>query len=46
MGAGRGGKIALPQRLRELPAAGYVGRVAERERFDELWGRRVRGRRA
>lgn len=28
----------MPQRLRELPAAGYVGRVAERERFDELWG--------
>jgi len=29
--------IALPERLRELPATGYVGRVAERERLDELW---------
>ncbi len=29
--------IALPQRLRELPASGYVGRVAERERLTELW---------
>ena len=30
--------IALPERLRELPATGYVGRVAERERLTELWG--------
>src|SRR5277367_837118 len=32
-----GGGIALPERLRELPATGYVGRLAERERLDELW---------
>jgi hypothetical protein len=30
--------IALPQRLRDLPASGYVGRVAELERLAELWG--------
>jgi class 3 adenylate cyclase/tetratricopeptide (TPR) repeat protein len=30
--------IALPERLRELPASGYVGRAAERERLSELWG--------
>jgi class 3 adenylate cyclase len=30
--------IALPERLRELPATDYVGRVAERERLSELWG--------
>ncbi len=29
--------IALPARLRELPATGYVGRVAERKRLRELW---------
>jgi class 3 adenylate cyclase/tetratricopeptide (TPR) repeat protein len=29
--------IALPERLRELPATAYVGRVAERERLKELW---------
>ncbi|HEX4466322.1 MAG TPA: AAA family ATPase, partial [Solirubrobacteraceae bacterium] len=29
--------IALQERLRELPATGYVGRVAERERLAELW---------
>jgi class 3 adenylate cyclase len=29
--------IALPQRLRELPATAYVGRVAERGRLTELW---------
>jgi class 3 adenylate cyclase/tetratricopeptide (TPR) repeat protein len=29
--------IALPERLRELPATAYVGRVAERERLTELW---------
>jgi class 3 adenylate cyclase len=33
-----GGRIALPERLRELPATAYVGRVAERERLTELWG--------
>ena len=32
-----GGRIALPQRLRELPATGYVGRVAEREQLTALW---------
>ncbi len=31
------GKVALPERLRELPATGYVGRVAERERLTEMW---------
>jgi class 3 adenylate cyclase len=30
--------IALPERLRELPASGYVGRAAERDRLSELWG--------
>ncbi len=29
--------IALPERLHELPATAYVGRVAERERLTELW---------
>jgi predicted ATPase/class 3 adenylate cyclase len=29
--------IALPERLRELPATAYVGRVVERGRLDELW---------
>ncbi len=29
--------IALPERLRELLATAYVGRVAERERLTELW---------
>jgi tetratricopeptide (TPR) repeat protein len=29
--------VALPERLRELPATGYVGRVAERARLEELW---------
>src|SRR5271163_4232276 len=33
-----GGRIALPERLRELPATGYVGRAAERARLGELWG--------
>ncbi len=32
------GAIALPERLRELPATAYVGRVPERERMGELWG--------
>ncbi len=35
--------IALPERLRELPATGYVGRVAERERLAELWGQAREG---
>jgi class 3 adenylate cyclase/tetratricopeptide (TPR) repeat protein len=30
--------IPLPERLRELPATGYVGRVAERRRLENLWG--------
>jgi class 3 adenylate cyclase/tetratricopeptide (TPR) repeat protein len=34
----RADRVALPERLRELPATGYVGRVAERERLTELWG--------
>jgi class 3 adenylate cyclase len=32
-----GGRIALPERLRELPATSYVGRVAERDRLADLW---------
>lgn len=35
--------IALPERLRELPATAYVGRVAERERMGELWGQAREG---
>src|SRR5262245_50231969 len=35
--------IALPERLRELPATGYVGRVAERERLSELLGEASEG---
>jgi class 3 adenylate cyclase/tetratricopeptide (TPR) repeat protein len=35
--------IALPERLRELPATGYVGRVAERERLTALWGQACEG---
>jgi len=35
--------IALPERLRELPATGYVGRVAERERLTALWDRACEG---
>jgi class 3 adenylate cyclase/tetratricopeptide (TPR) repeat protein len=38
-----GGRIALPERLRELPATGYVGRAAERDRLDELWGQAREG---
>jgi class 3 adenylate cyclase/tetratricopeptide (TPR) repeat protein len=38
-----GGKIALPERLRELPPTGYVGRVAERARLDELWSQAREG---
>ena len=37
------GRIALPERMRELPATGYVGRVAERERLQELWGQAREG---
>ncbi len=35
--------ITLPERLRELPATGYVGRLAERERLAELWGQAREG---
>ena len=35
--------IALPERLRELPATAYVGRVAERERLGGLWGQACEG---
>jgi class 3 adenylate cyclase/tetratricopeptide (TPR) repeat protein len=35
--------IALPERLRELPATSYVGREAERERMRELWGEACEG---
>jgi class 3 adenylate cyclase/tetratricopeptide (TPR) repeat protein len=35
--------IALPERLRELPATAYVGRTAERERMGELWGQAREG---
>ena len=38
VGAGLSGAIALPERLRELPATAYVGRVAERERLDRAVG--------
>ena len=38
-----GSRIALPERLRELPATRYVGRVAERARLDELWGQAREG---
>jgi hypothetical protein len=37
--------ISLPERLRELPATGYVGRVAERARLTELWGQAREGSR-
>jgi len=30
--------IALPERLRQMPATAYVGRVVERKRLIELWG--------
>ena len=33
------GAVALPERLREPPETGYVGREAERERLAELWRR-------
>ena len=35
--------IALPERLRELPATAYVGRVAERQRLTQLWGQACKG---
>jgi hypothetical protein len=35
--------IALPERLRELPATAYVGRLTERERLTALWGRAREG---
>jgi hypothetical protein len=35
--------ISLPERLRDLPATGYVGRVAERARLRELWGQAREG---
>jgi AAA ATPase domain/Adenylate and Guanylate cyclase catalytic domain len=38
-----GGKIALPEQLRGLPATAYVGRVAEREQLEELWGQAREG---
>jgi len=38
-----GGRIALPERLRGLPATAYVGRVAEREQLEELWGQAHEG---
>ena len=35
--------MALPERLRGLPATAYVGRAAERERLTELWGEACEG---
>ncbi len=35
--------LALPERLRELPATAYVGRVGERERLASLWEQAVEG---
>ena len=35
--------IALPERLREVPATGYVGRSKERERLTTLWERACDG---
>ena len=37
------GSLPLPERLRELPATAYVGRVAERERLKELSGQASAG---
>ncbi len=37
------GGISLPERLRQLPATGYVGRVSERQRLAELWGQAREG---
>ena len=31
--------IALPERLRGLPPTAYVGRIRERDRLGELWGK-------
>jgi len=38
-----GGGIALPGRLCEVPPTGYVGRLAERVRLQELWGQACAG---
>ncbi len=35
--------IALPERLRELPATSYVGRVAERAQLSEQWSATCEG---
>lgn len=35
--------IALPDRLREQPSSGYVGRTAERERLQAIWEKARRG---
>jgi class 3 adenylate cyclase/tetratricopeptide (TPR) repeat protein len=35
--------IALPERLRGVPATGYVGRVGERERLTQLWAEACQG---
>ena len=35
--------IALPERLRALPATAYVGRGAERQRLTQLWGQAREG---
>ncbi len=37
------GAIALPERLGELPATRYVGRVTEREQLGEPWGQAREG---
>ena len=33
----KAGSVPLPERLRELPATGYVGREVERGRLTDLW---------
>jgi Adenylate and Guanylate cyclase catalytic domain/AAA ATPase domain len=38
-----GGGIALPGRLCEVPPTGYVGRLVERSRLEELWGQACEG---
>lgn len=35
--------LPLPQRLRDLPTTGYVGRLAELEHLGELWGQTCAG---
>jgi class 3 adenylate cyclase/tetratricopeptide (TPR) repeat protein len=37
------GSLPLPERLRELPATAYVGRVPERERLAKLWAEAQKG---